>query len=308
MMKIEARVPAVDIKSPVKRRVSAYAEPHTPIAGKGRGSSISKSRTRVKLAKPVFKSLNEDGLFSPHKNRKHEFDHRRRKLSMDDDSDPWFLIKFIRETIGHQKYTGAPMLPPKTDNRPTLVLDLDETLVHCCTNPLPDPDLVFNVDFTGITYNVNCKIRPGMKEFLERMAQEFEVVIFTASQSAYANKVLDILDTKGCISHRLFREHCTNICGNYLKDLTCLGRDLKRTIIVDNSPQVFAFQIFNGIPIVSWYEDREDDELSRLAHLLSEIRDEPDLRVCLNNEFQLEKMLDNLNEQDYFHFIGEYID
>jgi len=48
---------------------------------------------------------------------------------MDDDSDPWFLIKFIRETIGHQKYTGAPMLPPKTDNRPTLVLDLDETLV-----------------------------------------------------------------------------------------------------------------------------------------------------------------------------------
>merc|ERR1712224_303876 len=175
---------------------------------------------------------------------------RRRKLSMDDDQDPWFLIKFVREAMGHEQYRGAKKLPPTNSSKPTLVLDLDETLVHCCTDPLPNPDVIFDVNFSGKLYKVHSKFRPHMKEFLTEMAEHYELVIFTASQPAYANQILDIIDDEGSISCRLFRSDCTEVCGNFLKDLTCLGRDLRRTIIVDNSPQHLLTRFVMGFRLL----------------------------------------------------------
>lgn len=68
------------------------------------------------------------------------------------------------------------------------------------------------------------------------MAKLYELVIYTASLSKYANPLLDWLDPNGLCSHRLFREHCTFINGIFVKDLDRLDRDLKDTIIIDNSP------------------------------------------------------------------------
>ena len=59
-------------------------------------------------------------------------------------------------------------------------------------------------------------------------------------------------------AHRLFRESCVYDRGNYVKDLSKLGRELNRTIIIDNSPASYLFQPQNAIPCSSWFDDKND--------------------------------------------------
>lgn len=207
--------------------------------------------------------------------------------------------------------SAAVCLPPKsTATSPiTLVLDLDETLVHCSTDAgeVRNPDFIFHVEFQSSLYTVNCRKRPGLDEFLEYVKNRFEVVIFTASQKVYADKLLDILDpTHEIIHHRVFRDDCTNVEGNYLKDLTVLGRDLRTTVIVDNSPQAFAFQLDNGIPILSWYENRSDRELFKVIPLLEQLTDSGDVRPLLRQRFQLYRKVDAYSRMDYGDIIESF--
>ena len=93
-------------------------------------------------------------------------------------------------------------------------------------------------------HTVYVKQRPHLSEFLERVAEMFEVVIFTASQSIYAKQLLDILDPdKKIISRSAYRESCTFLDGSYTKDLTVLGVDLAKVVIIDNSPQVCIYSL-----------------------------------------------------------------
>jgi len=101
----------------------------------------------------------------------------------------------------NQKFLMAPM-PPEMKGRKTLVLDLDETLVHSSFRPVPGPDFIISIELDGVTHRVYVQKRPGVDHFLEEMGSKFEVVVFTASLDKYANPVLDILDPKGFISIR----------------------------------------------------------------------------------------------------------
>jgi len=154
-------------------------------------------------------------------------------------------------------------LPARTELTPeyTLVLDLDETLVHWSISPFEGYDEM--LEWIYISY------RPYLIQFLEKVSQNFEVVIFTASEKEYATMVLDRIDPESrYIEHRLFRDSCYPCNGNYIKDLNVLGRDIDKTIIIDNSVIAFLLNIDNGIPIHSFCGDKQDTELWKIIEVI----------------------------------------
>lgn len=197
------------------------------------------SKNESQKMQPEFSNFNIKANGGKKKNRK--------RLN---ENLPFFLF----QPDSNVQNSPRALLPPiSSDKEYTLVLDLDETLVH------------FQEQENGKNQFL---IRPYAQYFLKQMSKWYEIVIFTAALKDYADFILDRLDTHGWIKHRLYRRH-TYLNGNvYQKDLSRLGRNLSRTLIVDNNAENFQLQPDNGIYIKSWYDDPEDKALFQLAPLL----------------------------------------
>ena len=161
---------------------------------------------------------------------------------------------------------NSRLLPDKSIvhmHKKTLLLDLDETLIHSTFAHETSADFNFSVKFGRQAVPVSVVKRPGVEEFLEECGALFEVFIFTASVPEYANPIIDLLDNKKRVQHRLFRQDCTETNSGYIKNLSRVNRDLKDLIIVDvrftqNSPYAYSFNPENAVPIKSWFSDPED--------------------------------------------------
>ena len=217
--------------------------------------------------------------------------------------------------------TMINLLPNKSDNKKTLVLDLDETLIHSAFEPFnPKDDITLTMKMKDEEIIIHVLKRPYLDEFLNIVTQKYEVIIFTASISDYANPLLDQLDPNKKIFFRLFREHCTKSDnGLFIKDLNRLGRNLKDVIIIDNNPVSFIYNKANGLPILTWHSIQTDNELIKLIPLLNYLANVDDVRPVINkvvngyyvNYKEVNKIISNKNssgnncslsrEDDYFN-------
>ncbi|KAM5228575.1 carboxy-terminal domain RNA polymerase II polypeptide A small phosphatase 1 isoform 1-T1 [Ctenodactylus gundi] len=187
-----------------------------------------------------------------------------------------------------------------------VVIDLDETLVHSSFKPVNNADFIIPVEIDGVVHQHSLSVlsclhpdsppcplpshravglqpphwpapqvyvlkRPHVDEFLQRMGELFECVLFTASLAKYADPVADLLDKWGAFRARLFRESCVFHRGNYVKDLSRLGRDLRRVLILDNSPASYVFHPDNAVPVASWFDNMSDTELHDLLPFFEQL-------------------------------------
>ncbi|XP_055975267.1 CTD small phosphatase-like protein [Sorex fumeus] len=167
------------------------------------------------------------------------------------------LLPLLEENGGLQKgdqrqVIPIPSLPAKyllpevtvlDYGKKCVVIDLEETLVHSSFKSISNADFIVPVEINGTIHQVYVLKQPHVDEFLQKMGQLFECVLFTASLAKYADPVADLLDRWGVFQARLFCDSCVFHRKNYVKDLSRLGRELSKVIIVDDSPASYIFHL-----------------------------------------------------------------
>lgn len=193
--------------------------------------------------------------------------------SSDDDKETSFDLTKIQEGQSFNPATGHLLghKEAKYGTKKCLILDLDETLVHLSFKYLRTADFVIPVEIDNQVHHVYVIKRPGVDEFLQKVGRWFEVVVFTASVAKYGDPLLNKLDIHKAVHHRLFRDSCYNYQGNFIKNLSQIGRPLADSIIIDNSPALYIFHPEHSIPISSWFSDTHDNELLDLLPFLEDL-------------------------------------
>ncbi|PGH06162.1 hypothetical protein GX51_02550 [Blastomyces parvus] len=213
----------------------------------------------------------------------------------------------------HAPSPPRPLIPPRQPSytspsnprygpsaQKTLVLDLDETLIHSLakggrmssghmvevklsapvtTSTLGGPTTTIGPQHP-ILYYVHK--RPHCDDFLRKVCKWYKLVVFTASVQEYADPVIDWLEQERKYFHRrYYRQHCTFRNGAYIKDLSSVEPDLSKVMILDNSPMSYIFHEDNAIPIEGWINDPTDNDLLHLIPILEALQYVTDVRALL---------------------------
>ena len=164
--------------------------------------------------------------------------------------------KFEKELEDNMPPPSPPFIKKKPKKKLCLVLDLDETIIH---------SIKLNQGYYFF-------VRPGAINFLKEVSPYFEIIFFTSSYKSYADFILDKIDlNKNLISHRLYKSHAIFEKGRSVKKLSMIGRDLNKTIFVDNLKFNAKYNMKNLYLITSWKGDIKDNEIYKLKNKLLEI-------------------------------------
>ena len=186
---------------------------------------------------------------------------------------------------------------PSLLQKKKLILDLDETLVHSGFNPFTrQSDISLQINIDGKNHTINILKRPYVDEFLQEISNYFEIYVFTASMEEYASPVIDLIDKNNIVKDKFFRQDCIFNNGLYIKDLFKVTNDLRNVIIIDNNPSSYATNEDNGIPIKTWYDDLNDNELQKLIPLLKYLSNVNDVRNIIRQIVDRRK-----NEVDFYN-------
>lgn len=109
------------------------------------------------------------------------------------------FVRQVQNFFSSIIFTPEYPVSARSRKRVTLVLDLDETLIHTTTSARYQvfkngrkvfPDLVLEVPVQDKYCIFYVYLRPYLHTFLREISKWFEVVIFTASERRYAEPLL----------------------------------------------------------------------------------------------------------------------
>ena len=160
----------------------------------------------------------------------------------------------------HYFFKGVPYKPfeppPPKPGMKTLMLDLDETLIHtACYKPDPKIEYFKLPNSTDYVY-----LRPGVKDFMKFAFENFDLFIYTAAMESYADYIIDKICPGIPSDHRLYRDSCFPD-GEYVKkDIYIVKRDRSDLIMVDDSYGVFLSNRINSL-LIEPFKGFPDDNL-----------------------------------------------
>ena len=182
-------------------------------------------------------------------------------------------------------------------NKKTVVFELESTLVSYYIE-----DLNMENDSNN---TIGINIRPHLKQSLDLIKNDYNIVIYSSGNKNYVDAILDFLDPEHIyFNFRLYREHCNKFIINnkiyFTKNLNIFKNicPLKDIVIVDCSVIGFGFFLENGIPIVPYYDSKEDVELELLSYYLLSISSNNDLRIALKRDIGLDYYLQKARESN----------
>ena len=167
--------------------------------------------------------------------------------------------------------------------KPSIVFDLDNTLVY--STELPTPGTTFECFVKGKKYYVH--VRPGTHQFLQTLKEHYNIYFFTAASKEYAQiiikKIAPFVSLKNCF----YRESCIFKWGYAIKDLNILKQPLNKVILIDDVLGSGAMQPINTICIQPWEGQASDRVLStELLPLLLNCAEEEDIPKALHTKLE----------------------
>lgn len=194
--------------------------------------------------------------------------------------------------------------PQKGRKRKTLILDLDETLIHSLSKGFPrtlngNNSNIIEIKLNNIATLYHVHKRPYCDYFLKEISKWFDLQIFTASVKEYADPIIDWLENdmfdEKIFKKRYYRTDCTYRNGvGYIKDLSAFFPvdEMKNVVILDNSPVSYALNEDNAVMIEGWINDQNDKDLLNLLPMLHSLSLCIDVRYILGLR-QGEKVLES---------------
>ena len=154
---------------------------------------------------------------------------------------------------------SPPFLPLPCNNKNyTLVLDITNTLIN-----------IKYADPQGQILIPN--LRPGIFSFLNAVKPLYELVAFSSETKEFSDVILNEIEkNKKFFDFKLYKDHCTLYKNRFVKDITKLGRDIRKIIVVDDDENNFVLNKENGIKIKSFLgeENNTDTALFELKKIL----------------------------------------
>ena len=183
------------------------------------------------------------------------------------------------------------------ENKKIVVFELESTLVSYYIENL-------NLE-NGDNNTLGINIRPHLKQSLDLIKNDYNIVIYSSGSKNYVDAILDFIDPEHYYFNlRLYREHCNKFIINnkiyFTKNLNIFKRicPLKDIVMVDCSVIGFGFFLENGIPIIPYYDSKEDVELKLLSYYLLSISSNNDLRIALKRDIELNYYLQKAKEKN----------